>query len=199
MGVAVDYNGKKRLVVDARYINLFDPYHTFSYEKLADVPQYLQQNDYFMLTDMKAGYHQVPMHPDTSRFLGIEFEGQVYVFKHLPFGLSSACRAYTDLMAEVHRPLRRLGLRMTSFIDDVLYAFPSKQIAKAEGIVVLKILSALGFFFSVPKCHLLAEQTGKFLGLLVDAANSSFAIPPDKLARIQHLIQALKTHLLPQK
>lgn len=44
-----------------------------------------------------------------NRFLGIQYKGQVYsvgYFAHLPFGLSSACKAYTVLMGEVYKPLR---------------------------------------------------------------------------------------------
>ena len=69
LGLAVDRNGKKRLILDARYINLFDRYEGFSYEGLSDVPQYLQPEDYIMLKDLKAGYHQVKMHPSTDHKL----------------------------------------------------------------------------------------------------------------------------------
>ena len=42
LGVAVDRRGKRRLVLDARYVNLWVAYEAFSYEKLADVKGYLQ-------------------------------------------------------------------------------------------------------------------------------------------------------------
>ena len=71
LGTAVDCVGKRRLILDARYINLFDEYHSFSYESLADVPQHLKPDDFLMLTDLKSGYHQVRMHPRTHIFLGI--------------------------------------------------------------------------------------------------------------------------------
>ena len=77
---------------------------------------------------------------------------------------------------------------MSALIDDALYAFSGKAAAKAEGLIVLKILSALGFFLSWDKCQLLPQQSGKFLGLKVDAANSSFDIPADKLDYIKLLI-----------
>lgn len=170
MGVVGQENrkGKKRLIVDARYNNLFDAYESFSYEKLSDVPQYLQSGDYIMLTDFKSGYHQLKMHLGTARFLGIHFEGQVYYFAHLPFGLSSACKAYTVIMGEVYRPLRGKGQRMSFLIDDAFFAFPSSRAAKRMGAIILKILTALGFFLSLNKCQLLAKTTGKFLGLIVN-------------------------------
>lgn len=189
LGVALDRIGKKRLILDARYINLFDEYHSFSYESLADVPNYLKPDDFVMLTDLKAGYHQVRMHPGTHRFLGIQYGGQVYYFEHLPFGLSSACRAYTILMGEVYRPLRQRGQRMSYLIDDAFFVWKGRHLAKKEALVVLMIFTALGLFLSIPKCQLLAQPTGKFLGLLVNAADSKFEIPEEKRAYILQLLQ----------
>ena len=101
MGVAVDRNGKKRLILDARYINLFDRHECFSYEGSSDVRQYLQPEDYLMLTESKAGHHQVKIYPSTHRFLGLKHKVEVFYFAHLPFGLSSACTACTVLMGQV--------------------------------------------------------------------------------------------------
>ena len=57
LGVAIDMTNKKRLILDAEYINLFDKYDCFSYESLADIPRYLKPQDVIMLTDLKVGYH----------------------------------------------------------------------------------------------------------------------------------------------
>ena len=188
LGVAVDRGGKKRLILDARYINLFDEYHSFSYESLADVPQYLKPDDFIMLTDLKSGYHQVKMHPRTHRFLGIQHKGQTYFFEHLPFGLSSACRAYTIIMGEVYRPLRQRGQRMSYLIDDAMFVWKGKDLARREALIVLMVMTALGLFLSVQKCQLLAQPTGKFLGLLVNAADSKFEIPREKKDYILQLL-----------
>ena len=94
LGVALDRTGKKRLILDARYIKLFYEYHSSSYDSLADVPNYLKPGDFILLTDLKAGYHQFKMHPGTHRFLGIKYKGQVYHLEHLRFGLSSACTPF---------------------------------------------------------------------------------------------------------
>ena len=44
------------------------------------------------------------------------------LFAHLLCGLLLACRAFTFIMGEVHRPLRLYGQRMTYLIDGSLYA-----------------------------------------------------------------------------
>ena len=129
-----------------------------------------------MLTDFKSGYHQIKMHPNTYRFLGIEFEGQVYCFTHLPFGLSSACRAYTILMGEVYRPFRENGQNMTYLIDDALYAFKDQVQGQYQARTILMVLTALGFFLSIKKCQLQLGTTGRFLGLIVNTTQLRFEI-----------------------
>eukprot|EP00884_Botryococcus_braunii_P009170 jgi/Botrbrau1/18254/Bobra.0398s0001.1 len=114
LGVAANRKGKLRLILDARYINLFDKYVSFSYEKLTDVPQYARPGDWLCLTDFKAGYHHFRVHQEDQKYLGLSFQGKFYVFTVLPFGLSSACRTYTRFMLQVYGPLRVRGLRMTT-------------------------------------------------------------------------------------
>jgi len=114
---------------------------------LSEVAEYLGSEDCFMLTDLKSGYHQLKMHPDTYRFLCIEFGGQLYYFTHLPFGVSSACKTYTVLMSEVYRPLRQAGQRLTALIDDALFAFKDDEHARARALAIVKVMSALGSSF----------------------------------------------------
>lgn len=65
LGVVVNRKGKLRLILDCRYLNLFLRYSRLRYERLADVPKYLQQGHWFILTDLKSGYHHVPLHIDS--------------------------------------------------------------------------------------------------------------------------------------
>ena len=79
LGVVANRKGKLRLILDCRYLNLYLRYCKLKYERLADVTQYLQQGHWFVLTDLKSGYRHVPVHSDHWTYIGIEFEGQVFV------------------------------------------------------------------------------------------------------------------------
>ena len=48
--------GKLRLILDCRYDTMFLMYEHFCYERLSEVPQYLQLDDLCVLTDAKSGY-----------------------------------------------------------------------------------------------------------------------------------------------
>lgn len=193
LGVVENRQLKKRLYLDGQYINVFDQYEAFTYEKLSQVPEYLTGEDCIMLTDLKSGYHQLKMHPETFPNLCIEFGGKVYYFTHLPFGLSSACRVYTVLMSEVYRPFRVYGQRMTSLIDNInaLFAFPRGGTANHDhrAVTILQIMSSLGVFLSTAKCQFLPAPQGKFLGLVVNVTETRFEIPQDEVDYILGVIK----------
>lgn len=69
--------------------------------------------DWGFVTDCTKGYLHLPLHPSAQRFLCVAFEGKTYMFKALSFGLSSAVKAYTDLVTVAYTPLRRQGCRFS--------------------------------------------------------------------------------------
>ncbi len=74
----------------------------------------MQPDGWSVSTDAKSGCHHVPMHPDSCEYLALEFEGQLYVFIHLLFGLASVCKVYTAVTSEVCKPLRLHGFRLSN-------------------------------------------------------------------------------------
>ena len=78
------------------------------------------------MTDAKSGYHHIPMHRDTRAYLAMKSDGKPCAYSrdtlrsHMPFGLATACRTYTTVMFEVHRPFRLNSQNMKSFVDDTL-------------------------------------------------------------------------------
>ena len=196
LGVVVNRKGKKRIILDARYVNLFIRYMACKYENLADAIAALEAGDWIWLTDFRSGYHQVPMHSSTFPYLGIEIAGQVYFMPFLPFGIASACREYTQLMGEVYRPLRQHGEKLALLIDDARGAAGPKPKAMFHALTWVMALSALGFHLSVEKCQLLPALTGIFLGMLLDAMRRMTFVPADKLNYF--LQQAEQLQQMPQ-
>ena len=192
LGVVKNHKGKLRLILDRRYLNLFLPYQHFKYEQLSDAIEYLQPNDFFVLTDTKSGYHHIPMHEHTWTYLAIEIDGQLYAYTHMPFGLSIACRVYTVVMGEVYRPLRLHHQNLTYLIDDALFAFHSWQQGLFRTMTLLMLLTALGLHLSWEKCQLVPVQQGKFLGLVVDTVACRLLVPADKIGRKKHSMQVVQ-------
>ena len=73
-----------------------------------------------MSLDLKDAYLQVPMHPESRKFLRFMVGGKVYQFKVLCFGLSTAPQVFTRVMAPVSAILHRTGVRLRHYLDDWL-------------------------------------------------------------------------------
>lgn len=83
-------------------------------------------------------------------YLSFCWRGVFYVFTQLPFGLASACWAFTKLMREIMRPWRKRGWRCTGYIDDQIHeSQEGDQLAERRSTVVAQ-LEALGFIGKNP-------------------------------------------------
>ena len=70
--------------------------------------------------DLKDAYLSVPINADHRKFLQFQWEGIVYHYKALPFGLATAPRVFTKLLKSVLAILRAKGLRLVADLDDML-------------------------------------------------------------------------------
>ncbi|GIL78738.1 hypothetical protein Vretifemale_8150 [Volvox reticuliferus] len=59
LGIAVRADGKKHLILDARYLNAHVVTPGFKYETLSNLQHVVQPNDYAFSIDFKSGYHTI--------------------------------------------------------------------------------------------------------------------------------------------
>jgi len=181
----VEQKDKLRLIWDGREVNKHLHVPEFRYESLRQVPGWLRPNDYMFTLDLKSGYHHVDVRETDWAYLGFEWQGVFYVFTQLPFGLASACWAFTKLMREVMRTWRKKGWRCSGYIDDQIHAHPDASVLKTRRAGIIDLLERLGFCVNRKK-SMLGEplRRAKYLGMLVDTALGVFIVPEDKRARL---------------
>ncbi len=184
LGVVDHRSGKRRLIVDGRPINFWQAYLPFSFERLSDLPQYLELGDLLVVLDAKSGYHHIGVAVEHRRYLCVQFKGVLFQFNVLPFGVAQACYAYTKVMRQVYAPLRARGWKLTHYIDDLLMAQQPRERACFDVVTLTLLFVALGWFLSVSKCQAWPQARACFLGLRVDTHALQFSIPEDKLEYI---------------
>ena len=69
--------------------------------------------------DLRDAYVVVPLHKDSKKYMCFEHNGTVYQYRSLPFGHSVAPRVFTKIMRAVLEPLRREGIRLVYYLDDI--------------------------------------------------------------------------------
>lgn len=181
-------SGKLRLCIDANYVNIYEPYEPVQFELLQEMFPLVRAGDWGFVTDCTKGYLHLPLHPAAQRFLCVQFDGITYRFKALPFGLSSAVKAYTDLATVAYMPLRRQGGRFSFMIDDRISLASSRQACWLDIFITVRIVCALGFHLGLAKCVLWPCQHLKYLGMLLALDTLQCSIPEQKL---QKFVQAL--------
>ena len=72
LSVAIQSNGKKRLILDLRYPNSFLKKRKVKFEGVQDMLTVLSDRpqQYFFSFDIKSGYHHIEIFPDDQQFLG---------------------------------------------------------------------------------------------------------------------------------
>ena len=128
----------------------------------------------------------VPVAPKSRCLLVFIFNGKIYCFKVMPFGLNSAPRIFTKLFKPILRLLRSQGMLLIIYLDDILLIAPTADLCLAQGKFLMKLLQDLGFLVNMNKSVLTLTQRIIFLGFLIDSVNMTISLPEEKqLAIIQ--------------
>ena len=93
---------------------------SFHMETAQSVLQSLRPGFWMVSLDLQDVYLQVPVHPASRRYPRFCVGDAVYQFRALFFGLFSAPRVFTRVMARVSSIMHRHGFRLLCYLDDWL-------------------------------------------------------------------------------
>ena len=174
--VVMKASGSWRPVIDLSLLNLKVLKTSFKMETLQSVLLSVQRGDWMVSLDLKDAYFQVTVHPDSRKYLRFVAFGQVYQFKALCFGLSTAPQVSTRVMALVSAFLHRAGIRIRRYLDDWLIQAASRSQVMSALDAVLHLCQSLGIVVNWEKSHLVPAQQMIYLGVLLDS--QSFRASP---------------------
>jgi hypothetical protein len=148
-GVALPAS-KRRLICDARALNLVLENFPFQNEKLRDVLAYTQKGFFMVTWDLKAGYNHIPIHPAYRKYFGFKVGNRYGVYNAICFGLSEACFAFTKVAQEPLIELRSRGIPVPGYIDDGHSSARTYGRAVRQGFLAIKLHASIGAFFGLP-------------------------------------------------
>lgn len=173
-------NGKYRFILNLKELNTFVANEKFKMEDLRTAINLLTPGAYMTSIDLKDAYYSVPIHPSCRKFLRFTWNGNLYEFNCLPFGLCTAPRIFTKIMRVVSRHLRKQGIALVTYLDDILTISSNFKISEQNTNYILKLLFKLGFNINFDKSHLTPSTNIKFLGFMLDTCSMSIALPSEK-------------------
>ena len=133
---------------------------------------------------------QLPRH-ELRPFLCFEWRNRVFLWNVLPFGLSTAPRTFSKITRAVVEHWRRLGIRVSSYIDDFIFFARTEEEAVRIQAIILGDLERLGFLLNKDKIALVPATTVKYLGFMLHSVDADgkpgcfLSAPAKKLATIR--------------
>lgn len=177
-------NGDYRPVINLCALNWFLAKESFKMEGLQVVKSLIQQGDFMMKLDLKDVYYALPIHPSHRKYLRFIYQDRTYEFQCLPFGLSSAPRAFPKTLKPVLAVLRSMGIQVVIYIDNMLLLHQQSKVLQKIFVQVVDLLEKLGFLVKREKCSPIPCQRLIFLGAVLDSTTMTLSLPQPKLTTI---------------
>ena len=129
------------------------------------------------------------------KFLGFSwsFVGVVsyFVFRVLPFGLSSACYLFMKMFKPFAARWRSFGIFAIVYIDDGIFSCRSLLDAQSASKLVRSDLQLSGWKSNEKKSNWEPCQLGEWLVIIVDTIRMLFIIPEKKIVKLKSVLTGL--------
>lgn len=142
--------------------------------------------------DLKDAYLLVPVHKNFQKYLRFSFDGKLYEFLCLPFGLCTASFLFTKLTKPIIHQLRSRGFLSVIYLDDILLIGKSKEDCLKNVHETKVLFESLGFILNFEKCNLIPSMKCKYLGFIFDSVNLTVELTSKKRELIVNLSEKFK-------
>lgn len=166
----------------------------FKMEAWAEIAAMVQPGDWAFSLDLEKGYWQFALADKMKDFCVFRVGDQVYRYKVMPFGLASAPRDFSFAVKRVVALFRARGIRVSFYIDDLIFFVKSRGEAVLVRDVVLGLLHRLGIRVSRKKSLLQPGQLLAHLGLEMDLRSCRLYVPESKVMSFKAIAGELVRH-----
>ena len=194
LSVSVQTNGKKRLILDLRYVNKFLRKMRIKYEDWKTAMSYSTQGAYMFSFDLESGYHHIEIFEGHQTYLGFSWKHssshctKSYV---LPFGLSSASHIFTKTLKRLEKHWRYQGFCVAVFLDDGWGTGKDSQACSIVADAVKTDLYKAGFVSNDDKSVWTPCQRLDWLGITWDSARGTIEIVDRRITKIASTIDSI--------
>lgn len=182
-------DGSYRLILNLKGLNKFITTEHFKLEDGKTVQKLITSECFMATIDLKDAYHLIRVKDSDRKFLRFFFEGELYEYTCLPFGLSTAPYTFTKLLKPVMTKLREENYLSVIYLDDLLVFGTSyaKCLKNVEN--TCSLLESLGFILNKNKSNLIPSTRCKYLGFIYDSKKMTLELPDEKKENLKKLIE----------
>lgn len=168
MFVVPKKNGKWRPIIDLSPLNKSIKVTKFKMETTKTVLSSIQRNQWFISIDLTDAYFHIPIHQSSRKYLRFVFEGEVFQFRALCFGIAPAPQVFTEVMRVLGAHAHCKSIRLHQYIDDWLCVSDTESQARENTRWLLETTNRVGLRVNLTKSELIPSQSIVFLGVLID-------------------------------
>ena len=179
-------------IIDLSTLNTYIASQRFHMETPQSVLRSIRPGDWMISLDLQDAYLQVPVHPESRRYLRFTMGGVSYQFRVLCFGLTTAPQVFTRLMAPISAILHRYGIRMLRYLDDWLILAESRTTCLPVRDRLLQVCEELGLQVNLRKSSLIPSQDMTYLGM--QSQSVRFIAKPTE-TRVANLLKIIEEFL----
>ena len=121
--------GEWSLVVDYRGLNEQTEHDSYSLPVIDTILQKQQKKRIFTVLDLKHGYHQMPLHPDSRPCTAMSTPLGPMQWKVVPMGAKNGNAAFQRMMEDLLGPVRDCA---DPFVDDIIIGFGTEDLTEDE-------------------------------------------------------------------
>ena len=187
--VVIKENKKPRIVIDlSRNLNEHLQPFPFHYASVDDAVALSEPRSWYCKVDITNCFLSFPLHHEVRPYFTFRFQGKLFQFTRMPFGLATAPFYCTQLLSVVAHALRTGGsMKLIRYIDDFLFVNESAAASQSSLQQARLIFASFGLVLNEAKTEGPA-QVITFLGIEINSANQTLCCTPE---RIQELLAAL--------
>lgn len=173
-------NNRTRFILNLKSLNKFISPPHFKLEDYRSVKNIVTPNLYMAVVDLKDAYFVIPINQSHRKYLRFIFEGNLYQFNCVPFGLATAPFLFTKMLKPLIQFLRAKGLMSINYLDDFLLLGSSREDCLNNLNITISMLESLGFIVNYDKSSLYPERRCKYLGFIFDSEKMTIELPLEK-------------------
>jgi len=153
--------------VDLRPLNARVERQRYSFPVIEKCLSRLANKRVFTLLDLRDGFHQIRVHPDSTKYFSFATPDGQFEYTRLPFGFCESPAEFQKRLIQVLQPFIRDD-RILVYIDDILIPSVTVEHNLLTLKEVLLVLKRYDFELNFKKCQFLRKSI-KFLGYVVSS------------------------------
>ena len=174
--------GGLRPILDLRALNQYLRIYKFKMLTNVTLLSMVRRQSWMCSLDLRDAYFHIPIYPPHRKFLRFGFQGRIYEYTVLPFGLSLSPRVFVKCTQAALAPLRQRGIRIACYLDDWAIFADSEIMARDQMNAVIHHITALGFTINYEKSVLVPTQSITYIGMNIDTVSFRARLSEERVA-----------------